>query len=590
MEAELGSGYNLHYPVANEVGHDQKGVAGYVNHNIGRDFFEDTVSCSELDTIAVQAQNDERMVSVPAAMSAGAYGSPDKHLRSLVLPEIDSLEQHFVTVASSSDRSYGFVNNLGVLSNNSNAIDDGHSFETGIRLRTRQPHYQRSATYSGFQGSAPRRIRLQKKLHIGSFSSSNFRDFNYEEENHKAESVIAKAEEKHNATVGPAAIIDESQDAFFSPSINVIEISQEAFFSPSINVLEISQEAGSNWKSRNAPRRVQLQKKLQVGSSPRSNFGDFSYKEENHEAKAIVAKVEEKHTATVSPAAIIDESHDAFFSPSINALEISEEAGLNSKSRNAPRRIQLQKKLQVGSSSGSNFRDFSYKEENREAKSIVAKAEEKHTATAGPAAIIDESQDAFFLPSINVIEISQEACSNPKSRNAPRRIQLQMKLQVGSSSGSNFRDFSYKEENHEAKSILAKPEEKHTATVESSSGSSLRDISYKEENHEAKSIVAKAEEKHTPTVGLAAIIDESQNTSFSASISVIEIPQQAGSNPKSRSVTAKVCDKEALFASFESPPPAVNLISLSMHLRWLFMVVGLSILSVGIWRCLEFPS
>ncbi|KAL6972210.1 hypothetical protein U1Q18_031898 [Sarracenia purpurea var. burkii] len=98
MEAELGSGYNLHYPVANEVGHDQKGVrflsesndeeinelidsflvspeeylcedsescnilaveteaAGYVNHNIGRDFCEDTVSCSELDTIMAQAQ------------------------------------------------------------------------------------------------------------------------------------------------------------------------------------------------------------------------------------------------------------------------------------------------------------------------------------------------------------------------------------------------------------------------------------------------------------------------------------------------------------------------------------------------------
>ncbi|CAL5408040.1 unnamed protein product [Camellia sinensis] len=59
----------------------------------------------------------------------------------------------------------------------------------------------------------------------------------------------------------------------------------------------------------------------------------------------------------------------------------------------------------------SNFRDLSYMEENHEAKVVVAKAgeaEEKHSVTADPAAIVDETQDTSLSKSNDVTTLVQE--------------------------------------------------------------------------------------------------------------------------------------------------------------------------------------
>ncbi|THG20979.1 hypothetical protein TEA_029855 [Camellia sinensis var. sinensis] len=59
----------------------------------------------------------------------------------------------------------------------------------------------------------------------------------------------------------------------------------------------------------------------------------------------------------------------------------------------------------------SNFRDLSYREENHEAKVVVAKAgeaEEKLSVTADPAAIVDETQDTSLSKSNDVTTLVQE--------------------------------------------------------------------------------------------------------------------------------------------------------------------------------------
>ncbi|XP_028055068.1 NAC domain-containing protein 91-like isoform X3 [Camellia sinensis] len=81
---------------------------------------------------------------------------------------------------------------------------------------------------------------------------------------------------------------------------------------------------------------------------------------------------------------------------------------------NARRRNRLQKKLQDPSLYQSNFTDLSYNEENHEAK--AEGAEEEHSVTADPDAIIDETQDTSLSKSSDVTKVAQELAWNMKSR------------------------------------------------------------------------------------------------------------------------------------------------------------------------------
>ncbi|KAL7183470.1 hypothetical protein ACSBR2_025805 [Camellia fascicularis] len=81
---------------------------------------------------------------------------------------------------------------------------------------------------------------------------------------------------------------------------------------------------------------------------------------------------------------------------------------------NARRRSRLQKKLQDPSLYHSNFTDLSYNEENHEAK--AEGAEEKHSVTADPDAIIDETRDTSLSKSNDVTKVAQELAWNMKSR------------------------------------------------------------------------------------------------------------------------------------------------------------------------------
>ncbi|CAL5408039.1 unnamed protein product [Camellia sinensis] len=81
---------------------------------------------------------------------------------------------------------------------------------------------------------------------------------------------------------------------------------------------------------------------------------------------------------------------------------------------NARRRNRLQKKLQDPSLYQSNFTDSSYNEENHEAK--AEGAEEEHSVTADPDAIIDETQDTSLSNSSDVTKVAQELAWNMKSR------------------------------------------------------------------------------------------------------------------------------------------------------------------------------
>lgn len=93
--------------------------------------------------------------------------------------------------------------------------------------------------------------------------------------------------------------------------------------------------------------------------------------------------------------------------------------------------------------------------------------------------------------------------------------------------------------------------------------------------------VGEAKEKHSDCV------DETREISLSTSNYVTEVAQEQGSNTISASVFPINGEKEVSSVPLEAAPP-LHLISSSMHMLRVLVVVGLSIVFVGLWSCLKF--
>jgi hypothetical protein len=87
--------------------------------------------------------------------------------------------------------------NLEELADKTNRINNGSIpvGGTGIKIRTRQPQQQPISNNFGSLGTAPRRIRLQMKISLGSVCSSEVTDANSEKEDDEVQSHVRVLEE-----------------------------------------------------------------------------------------------------------------------------------------------------------------------------------------------------------------------------------------------------------------------------------------------------------------------------------------------------------------------------------------------------------
>ena len=129
------------------------------------------------------------------SLSARGYTTPDisdeDHSRNSAFVQNKHLIQPALAVSSASNEYYDLFNSPEEISSNNNDVGDADSFGTGtgIRIRVRQRDNQPIADNSWLQGTAPRRIRLQKKIQVGSVRCGSF---SCKEENHKAKPIMAK--------------------------------------------------------------------------------------------------------------------------------------------------------------------------------------------------------------------------------------------------------------------------------------------------------------------------------------------------------------------------------------------------------------
>lgn len=126
------------------------------------------------------------------AMSVRAYRTSGIGIEGSVILQSDMVGDPFHAVSSASGQSY-FSNSPEEQSINTISAGNDNMFGTGIRIRTREHQNQPGDAHSGGQGTAPRRIRLQKKLHVGPVTCGNFGDLSYKEENSEAKTpIVAK--------------------------------------------------------------------------------------------------------------------------------------------------------------------------------------------------------------------------------------------------------------------------------------------------------------------------------------------------------------------------------------------------------------
>ncbi|KAI8565161.1 hypothetical protein RHMOL_Rhmol03G0239300 [Rhododendron molle] len=221
---ELGSSYNMHCTIGSDMGNNHNGVpfqygtneqdnfADFLDSALAENFYEDpgsyknipfassialesgqphyndTGSCSESDAEVAQPQSQVVSVSAYRTSGIGPEGS--------VILQNEMVGDPFLAVSSASGQSY-FSNSPEEPSINTISSGNDDIFGTGIRIRPREHQNQPSNANSGWQGTAPRRIRLQKKLQVGSVSCRNFGDLSYKEENSEARTpIVAKAEEE----------------------------------------------------------------------------------------------------------------------------------------------------------------------------------------------------------------------------------------------------------------------------------------------------------------------------------------------------------------------------------------------------------
>ncbi|XP_057479433.1 NAC domain-containing protein 14-like isoform X2 [Actinidia eriantha] len=247
MQMELGSSYHLYNSFPNAMGNEHKGLpfqdgtnesGSYQNMaveidetnylNIMSIFDKETGSCSESDADVAQAQVTEVETPVFKSLSARGYTTTDisneDHSRNSAFVQNKHLIQPALAVSSASNQSDDLFNSPEEISSINNDVGDADSFGTGtgIRIRVRQRDNQPSAETSWLQGTAPRRIRLQKKIQVGSVLCGSCK-----EENHEAKPIVAKAEGVDVTTFGASESIDETEDISLSKFSHDTKVAQE---------------------------------------------------------------------------------------------------------------------------------------------------------------------------------------------------------------------------------------------------------------------------------------------------------------------------------------------------------------------------
>lgn len=145
-----------------------------------------TISCLPVSSVCLLKQFEQnigRKDQLRMGMPAGDYVTP----RDIGLWENEFLEQH--------SQSSNLLDSPAEASVNSSAFGNGDIYETGIKLRIRQTYHHPPAELGQSQGTAPRRIRLQKKLQVGPFYCSNLRDVSHIEQSLKPKLEPAEVRE-----------------------------------------------------------------------------------------------------------------------------------------------------------------------------------------------------------------------------------------------------------------------------------------------------------------------------------------------------------------------------------------------------------
>ncbi|KAK2972804.1 hypothetical protein RJ640_028332 [Escallonia rubra] len=127
-------------------------------------------------------------------------------------PDISNMQD----AVSAGYQVYGSFSGFQESSSQSNAVAGDDPIGTGITIRPRQLRNQATAQNISVHGTAPQRIRLQTKLHIGVCRP---KDFSYTEENFEVKPTVAeavKATEEHVSATPAAATKDDTQDIYLS--------------------------------------------------------------------------------------------------------------------------------------------------------------------------------------------------------------------------------------------------------------------------------------------------------------------------------------------------------------------------------------
>ncbi|XAR52118.1 hypothetical protein NMG60_11020027 [Bertholletia excelsa] len=165
-----------------------------------------------------QAQHSDKAACVSAPMPSRTHRLPDArnedHLRNLGSRQNDYIGNPTFSIPSASNQPDVMFT--------STAAGNFDNSGSGIRIRARQPHNLPCPERQGMQGFAPRRLRLQTNLYVGSSCGGNFR----EEEKHETKPEVAKAEE-HAATFDDHKHIDGGTSLNMKSSSNVPSESEE---------------------------------------------------------------------------------------------------------------------------------------------------------------------------------------------------------------------------------------------------------------------------------------------------------------------------------------------------------------------------
>ncbi|XVF12780.1 hypothetical protein REPUB_Repub08aG0149200 [Reevesia pubescens] len=145
---------------------------------------------------------------------------------------------------------YNVLNSNGELSNHVNATCSVDNAFTGIRIRSRPAQRQPDTENSVTQGDAPRRIRLQRKLQVGTLYCSNaINNWSSEEKEDDSKPVVTKEVKimEEDITVGT---MDEPQE------ISLSELSKNNVLR-SKSIASVCEEVPSRWSKKFSARRSQ---------------------------------------------------------------------------------------------------------------------------------------------------------------------------------------------------------------------------------------------------------------------------------------------------------------------------------------------